>query len=69
MADPEDLIKIALISIVAGACLTSLPIRSTLMLTYNPIAPIYACLLAVIATICYGVDFPDSNKRFARLTG
>ena len=60
---------IAILSILAGAFITSIPSPITLNFAFNSNAVLYAVVFAFIATLCYGVDFPNSNKRFARLTG
>lgn len=59
---------LAIISIVAGAAITCLPAGEHLSLTFYPGAVMFAIILGTISTAAYGLDFPRSNKRFARLT-
>ena len=59
---------LAIISIVAGAAITSIPTKQFLSITFYPEVLIYSCIFGLIATAAYGLDFPMSNKRFARLT-
>jgi protein-S-isoprenylcysteine O-methyltransferase Ste14 len=59
---------IAILSIIMGAIVTTLPVYLTLNIKYNSGAGFFAGITAVIAVACYGVDFPNSKKRFARLT-
>ncbi|MGZ3928840.1 MAG: prolipoprotein diacylglyceryl transferase family protein [Mucilaginibacter sp.] len=59
---------LALISIVAGAVVTSIPAKQYLSITFYPNALVFAFIFGLFATAAYGMDFPRSNKRFARLT-
>lgn len=59
---------IAVISIVVGAAITTIPIKTHITMTFNSTSFFFALIMGILATIAYGVDFPKSNKRFARLT-
>ncbi|MBS1525408.1 MAG: prolipoprotein diacylglyceryl transferase [Bacteroidetes bacterium] len=59
---------LAVISIVAGAAITCIPAVEHLLVHVYPGALIFALILGLIATAAYGLDFPKSNRRFARLT-
>lgn len=59
---------LALINIVAGAVITCITSTAYLTVHFNVSTIIAATTAAVIATVAYGMDFPGSNKRFARLT-
>jgi protein-S-isoprenylcysteine O-methyltransferase Ste14 len=60
---------LAIISIVGGAAITCIRSSEILGVHFNSDAIIVAAIAAVISTMAYGMDFPGSNKRFARLTG
>jgi protein-S-isoprenylcysteine O-methyltransferase Ste14 len=59
---------IAIINILAGAAFTSVPDTGNLVFHPNIISLVMAAGIGILVTIASGVDFPDSNKRFARLT-
>lgn len=59
---------IAIFNIVLGAIFTCLPFFSILTFQLNIHSLYWATAMGVFATIAYGVDFPNSNRRFARLT-
>lgn len=59
---------IAIVNIVAGAVFTCLPSATMLNFQLNVPSFCWALAMGIFATIAYGVDFPNSNKRFARLT-
>ena len=59
---------IAIINIVLGAFFTCLPFVLILTFQLNIQSLCWAAAMGVFATIAYGVDFPNSNRRFARLT-
>lgn len=59
---------LALINIIGGAAITCIPSTEHLVLHFNSAALLYAVAAFFIATVAYGMDFPGSNKRFARLT-
>jgi protein-S-isoprenylcysteine O-methyltransferase Ste14 len=59
---------IAIINILAGIVFTT--IQNTDHLTFSPgLSSVFAAIgIGVIVTFASGIDFPDSNSRFARLT-
>jgi prolipoprotein diacylglyceryltransferase len=59
---------IAIINIVLGAVLTTVPDDHTLSFQFNIGSLITGLVMGIIVMIASGVDFPESNKRFARLT-
>jgi protein-S-isoprenylcysteine O-methyltransferase Ste14 len=59
---------IAIINIVIGAFVTTIPSPIKLFFQFNTVSIFYAIGMGILVTIASGVDFPDSNKRFARLT-
>ncbi len=59
---------IAIINIVFGSIFTCLQSVSILMFDFNIQSLCWATAMGVFAIIAYGVDFPNSNRRFARLT-
>ncbi|MBS1529972.1 MAG: prolipoprotein diacylglyceryl transferase [Bacteroidetes bacterium] len=59
---------LAIISIVAGAAMTCIPLTEHLSVSFYPGGLAFALVFGLIATAAYGLDFPKSNRRFARLT-
>ena len=59
---------IAIINIITGACFTVIPNSGTLLFQPNGLSLFLAIAMGVLVTIASGVDFPESNQRFARLT-
>ena len=59
---------IALLAIAAGIMFTCFPSRQTLVWQPNWLSVGYGFIMFMFATFAYGVDFPASNRRFARLT-
>ena len=59
---------IAIISIVVGAIFTCIPSVNMTSFNLNITSFYWALALGIITMIAYGVDFPNSNRRFARLT-
>jgi protein-S-isoprenylcysteine O-methyltransferase Ste14/membrane-associated phospholipid phosphatase len=59
---------IAIINIALGAFLTTVPDNHTLSFQFNIGSLLLALVMGIIVMIASGVDFPESNKRFARLT-
>jgi protein-S-isoprenylcysteine O-methyltransferase Ste14/membrane-associated phospholipid phosphatase len=59
---------IAIINILAGAVFTSIPNTGNIVFQPNVISLILAAGIGILVTIASGVDFPESNSRFARLT-
>jgi protein-S-isoprenylcysteine O-methyltransferase Ste14 len=59
---------IALINIIGGAILTTIPDKGVLTFQPNFISFFLAIGTGILVTIASGVDFPESNRRFARLT-
>ncbi|MDP4185565.1 MAG: prolipoprotein diacylglyceryl transferase [Bacteroidota bacterium] len=59
---------IAVLNIVMGAVFTTIPNNDILVFHFTPASLIFSVIIGVIVTIAYGVDFPSSNRRFARLT-
>lgn len=59
---------IAIACILFGAVMTTLSDIRMTAFQLNMQAFYWAIALGIIATIAYGVDFPYSNRRFARLT-
>jgi protein-S-isoprenylcysteine O-methyltransferase Ste14 len=59
---------LAIVSIAGGAFTTTIHAPEHISMNLHPAAIGWALLMGIIATICYGVDFPNSGKRFARLT-
>ena len=59
---------IAIINILLGACFTTIPNSGTLSFQPNYESFILAIVIGILVTIASGVDFPESNRRFARLT-
>lgn len=59
---------IAIACILFGAVMTTLSDTKMTVFQFNLNALFGAIALGIIAIIAYGVDFPSSNRRFARLT-
>ena len=59
---------IAIVNIAAGAILTTLPSHVFLSFRVNLISVLLAAVMGFIVMFVSGVDFPESDKRFARLT-
>jgi protein-S-isoprenylcysteine O-methyltransferase Ste14/membrane-associated phospholipid phosphatase len=59
---------IAIINIFIGACFTAIPKSGTLLFQPNIESLFMALAIGILVTIASGVDFPESNRRFARLT-
>jgi prolipoprotein diacylglyceryltransferase len=59
---------IAIINILIGAFFTTIPNSGTLMLQPNIESFFLALAMGILINIASGVDFPESNRRFARLT-
>jgi protein-S-isoprenylcysteine O-methyltransferase Ste14 len=59
----------AILSILFGILFTAIPNRAVLVFHPNLLSLILAIVMGILVTFASGVDFPDSNRRFARLTG
>jgi protein-S-isoprenylcysteine O-methyltransferase Ste14 len=59
---------IALINVVIGAVCTTINDTSTITFQFNNKSVFLALIMGLIVMFASGVDFPSSNKRFARLT-
>jgi protein-S-isoprenylcysteine O-methyltransferase Ste14 len=59
---------IAIVNILIGAFVTAIPHIKTLTFQFNIESVFLAIATGVLVTIASGVDFPESNRRFARLT-
>jgi hypothetical protein len=59
---------IAIINIVIGAVFTTINETGTLTFQFNIKSVFLALLMGLIVMFASGVDFPSSNRRFARLT-
>jgi protein-S-isoprenylcysteine O-methyltransferase Ste14 len=59
---------IAIINILIGAFFTVIPNTGVLSFQPNIISLFPAILMGILVTMASGVDFPESNHRFARLT-
>jgi hypothetical protein len=59
---------IAIINILIGALFTTIPDSGTLLLQPNGLSLFLAIAMGLLVDIASGVDFPESNRRFARLT-
>ncbi|MCX6232669.1 MAG: prolipoprotein diacylglyceryl transferase [Bacteroidetes bacterium] len=59
---------LAVLSIMMGAVFTCLPSVDMIGFQLTPALFYWATALGILTTIAYGVDFPQSNRRFARLT-
>ncbi len=59
---------IAIVNIIGGAVFTTIPNAGILSFEPNFISLVYALVIGILVTFASGVDFPESNRRFARLT-
>ena len=59
---------IAMINILFGAFFTTIPDSGVLLFRPNIISFFLAIVMGILVTIASGVDFPESNRRYARLT-
>jgi hypothetical protein len=59
---------IAMLNMLVGIVFTCLPQDLVLHAAFHWEAFYWSAALAVFAIFAYGVDFPESNKPFARLT-
>jgi prolipoprotein diacylglyceryltransferase len=59
---------IAIINILIGAAFTTIPNSGVLSFQPNIASLFMAIIMGILITIASGVDFPESNRRFARLT-
>jgi hypothetical protein len=59
---------IALINISIGVLVSAIPYNGVLQFSPNIISLFLAIGIGILVTIASGVDFPESNRRFARLT-
>jgi uncharacterized membrane protein YraQ (UPF0718 family) len=59
---------IAIINILSGAVFTAIPYNGILSFQPNISSLFMAIVIGILVTIASGVDFPESNRRFARLT-
>jgi membrane-associated phospholipid phosphatase/protein-S-isoprenylcysteine O-methyltransferase Ste14 len=59
---------IAIINILFGALFTAIPNSGVLLFQPNIESLFLAIVMGILVTIASGVDFPESNRRFARLT-
>jgi len=59
---------IAIINIVFGAFFSTLPNSGVLLFQPNMRSIFLAIGIGILVTLASGVDFPESNRRFARLT-
>jgi hypothetical protein len=59
---------IAIINILIGAFFSAIPNSGILLFQPNFESFFLAIVMGVLVTIASGVDFPESNRRFARLT-
>lgn len=59
---------IAIVTILLGAVFTAIPDIKMVPFQFNLQALYWAVAVGLLSIIAYGVDFPLSNRRFARLT-
>ncbi|HMR82254.1 MAG TPA: prolipoprotein diacylglyceryl transferase [Niabella sp.] len=59
---------LALCSIISGAVITCIFASPMPNPTWNNMNMIHAVIYGIIVTAVYGLDFPESNTRFSRLT-
>jgi prolipoprotein diacylglyceryltransferase len=59
---------IAILNILLGIIFTAIPNRAVLVFQPNLLSLILAIGMGMLVTIASGVDFPESNRRFTRLT-
>jgi prolipoprotein diacylglyceryltransferase len=58
---------IAVATVVAGAAITTLPCENAPQPAFTPLAAILAGVFGILSALALGLDFPESNRRFARL--
>ena len=59
---------IAIVNIIIGAFFTAIPNSGILKFQPNIESFLLAIIIGILVTVVSGVDFPESNHRFARLT-
>jgi len=59
---------IAVFFVIVGIIFTSLPSKVLLDFNLTLSSIFWAIIMGFISTFAFGIDFPNSNKRFARLT-
>ena len=59
---------IAILNILFGIIFTAIPNKAELVFNPNLLSLIPAIGMGILVTIASGIDFPESNRRFARLT-
>jgi protein-S-isoprenylcysteine O-methyltransferase Ste14 len=59
---------IALLTIILGIICTTIPCNIIPVFHFNLASVVWSILIFIFATAAFGLDFPSSNRRFARLT-
>jgi hypothetical protein len=59
---------IAIVNILIGAIFSTIPNSGTLLFQPNGLSLFLAIAMGILVALASGVDFPESNRRFARLT-
>ncbi len=59
---------IAIVNIVIGAVFTTIHSETTLSFQFDVVSLVLGIVMGILVLIASGVDFPESNRRFARLT-
>jgi protein-S-isoprenylcysteine O-methyltransferase Ste14 len=59
---------IALATIILGAVFTAIPCSIIPVFQFNLASVFWVVMMFIFATMAFGMDFPSSNRRFARLT-
>ena len=59
---------IAILNVLTGIIFTAVPDKAVLVFQPNFLSFILAIGMGILVTVASGVDFPESNRRFARLT-
>jgi protein-S-isoprenylcysteine O-methyltransferase Ste14/membrane-associated phospholipid phosphatase len=59
---------LAIVSIFIGAILTCVPNKTTLSFSFNIENIFLALITGLVVLFASGIDFPDSDRRFSRLT-
>jgi phosphatidylglycerol:prolipoprotein diacylglycerol transferase len=59
---------IAIVNMIAGAIFTCIPSGMLPPFQLNMPAFYWALTISILSSAAYGLDFPNSNRRFARLT-
>ena len=59
---------IAIVFVIAGSVFTCIPSVSLPEFQLSSGTFLWAFLIRLISIVAYGVDFPNSNRRFERLT-